>query len=82
MHAPNRLLPANTLICVVALQHCYITGGSAGLGLGAALALVKRGAHVSIVARDQDRLDLAIKELEVSAPLLLTSESGSRRWPH
>ncbi|KAF7799968.1 hypothetical protein EIP86_011211 [Pleurotus ostreatoroseus] len=45
-------------------KHCFVTGGSAGLGLGVALSLVKRGAHVSIIARDQGRLDKALSELE------------------
>lgn len=47
------------------LQHCVVTGGSAGLGLSLAILLAKRGAHVSIVARNQERLDKALKEVEV-----------------
>lgn len=46
-------------------QHCYVTGGSSGLGLSVAKELAKRGAHVSIVARNQERLDQALKILEV-----------------
>ncbi|KZV97789.1 NAD(P)-binding protein [Exidia glandulosa HHB12029] len=45
-------------------KHCYVTGGSQGLGLSVAVQLVKLGAHVSIVARNQERLDSALKELE------------------
>lgn len=45
-------------------QHCYITGGSSGLGLSLAILLVRKGAHVSIVARNQERLDKALAELE------------------
>jgi hypothetical protein len=46
-------------------QHCYVTGGSSGLGLALALLLTKRGADVSIVARDQVKLDNALEEMEV-----------------
>ena len=47
-------------------KHCYITGGSAGLGKALAALLVKKGAHVTIVARDPGRLEAAEKELKVS----------------
>ncbi|KAJ6540779.1 hypothetical protein B0H19DRAFT_1269315 [Mycena capillaripes] len=46
--------------------HCYVTGGSTGLGLELAKLLVQKGAHVSIVARNQERLDKALAELEIS----------------
>ncbi|KAJ7513122.1 oxidoreductase [Mycena galericulata] len=46
--------------------HCYITGGSTGLGLELALLLTKKGAHVSIVARNQERLDTALAQIEVA----------------
>lgn len=42
-----------------------MTGGSAGLGLSLAILLTKRGANVSIVARNQERLQLAMDEMEV-----------------
>ncbi|KAJ7454726.1 oxidoreductase [Mycena latifolia] len=42
----------------------YITGGSTGLGLSAALILVRKGAHVSIVARNQEKLDKAVEAME------------------
>ncbi|KDN51111.1 hypothetical protein RSAG8_00740, partial [Rhizoctonia solani AG-8 WAC10335] len=45
-------------------KHCYVTGGSTGLGLSLAKILVKNGAHVSIVARNQEKLNQAIMELE------------------
>ncbi|KAJ7116443.1 hypothetical protein C8R44DRAFT_854845 [Mycena epipterygia] len=48
----------------MALQHIYITGGSTGLGLSLALILAQKGAHVSIVARNQERLDLASQAIE------------------
>ncbi|KAG1822049.1 oxidoreductase [Suillus subaureus] len=46
--------------------HVYITGGSQGLGLGLAKLLARKGAHVSIVARNQTKLDNALKELEAN----------------
>ncbi|KAJ8088177.1 3-dehydrosphinganine reductase [Marasmius tenuissimus] len=45
-------------------QHCYVTGGSAGLGLALAVLLAKNGAHVSIVARDKEKLKAALEEVE------------------
>ncbi|KAF8335049.1 uncharacterized protein EI90DRAFT_3280159 [Cantharellus anzutake] len=45
-------------------KHCYVSGGSTGLGLALSVLLVKAGAHVSIVARNQEKLDEAIKRLE------------------
>jgi len=44
--------------------HIYITGGSTGLGLALAMLLTKKGAHVSIVARDKGKLEKAIEVLE------------------
>jgi 3-dehydrosphinganine reductase len=45
-------------------KHCYVTGGSTGLGLALAVLLTKKGADVSIVARDEKKLDIALAELE------------------
>ncbi|KAI0071744.1 oxidoreductase [Panus rudis PR-1116 ss-1] len=45
-------------------KHCFITGGSAGTGLSLAILLTKKGADVSIVARNKERLDKALSELE------------------
>ncbi|THH13702.1 hypothetical protein EW146_g6544 [Bondarzewia mesenterica] len=45
-------------------KHCYITGGSSGLGLALAKMLTAQGAHVSIVARDSDKLAAALSEIE------------------
>lgn len=53
-------------------QHCYITGGSAGLGKSLAIQLVKRGAHVTVVARDPKKLADTEQELKVSPPTSLT----------
>ncbi|KAJ7068322.1 oxidoreductase [Mycena amicta] len=44
--------------------HCYVTGGSSGMGLALAVLLTRRGAHVSIVARDEQKLSSALAELE------------------
>ncbi|TRM67756.1 oxidoreductase [Schizophyllum amplum] len=44
--------------------HCYVTGGSQGLGLETAKILVQRGAHVTIVARGVEKLKEATAELE------------------
>jgi len=46
--------------------HVYITGGSSGLGLSLACLLTKKGAHVSISARNQDRLDEALECMEAA----------------
>ncbi|KAF9075727.1 oxidoreductase [Rhodocollybia butyracea] len=45
-------------------QHCYVTGGSSGLGLAVAVELTKRGADVSIVARNKERLASALADME------------------
>jgi len=41
----------------------YITGGSKGIGLGIAVALVRQGIHVAISARTQSDLQIAEKQL-------------------
>ncbi|KAI0268382.1 oxidoreductase [Gloeopeniophorella convolvens] len=45
-------------------RHCYITGGSTGLGLALAVLLTKKGADVSIVARNEENLQKALAQLE------------------
>ncbi|KAJ7507883.1 oxidoreductase [Mycena galericulata] len=45
-------------------RHVYITGGSSGLGLSLAILLTKKGADVSIVARDEQKLRSALDEME------------------
>ena len=44
-------------------QHVIITGGSSGIGRAMARLYVQRGAHVSILAPRQDRLDETLAEL-------------------
>jgi short-subunit dehydrogenase len=53
------------VLCLSRIKHCYVTGGSAGLGLSLAKLLARKGANVSIVARDKAKLDKALQELEV-----------------
>lgn len=45
-------------------QHTIITGGSSGIGKATAKLLVRRGEHVSIIARDRTRLESAKAEIE------------------
>ena len=47
------------------LQHCYVTGGSTGLGLALSILLAQQGADVSIVARNENNLKAAIEKLKV-----------------
>jgi 3-oxoacyl-[acyl-carrier protein] reductase len=44
-----------------------VTGGSRGLGLGAAHALIAEGAHVVICARGAEQLKVAVEQLGASA---------------
>jgi len=44
--------------------HVLVTGGSSGIGLEVARAALSRGAHLSIVARDAERLATAADALE------------------
>ena len=48
-------------------KNAIITGGSDGIGLSAAIALSKEGANVAILARTQEKLDNAVKEIEKEA---------------
>lgn len=44
-----------------------VCGGSSGLGAAVAKQLAARGAHITIFARSQDRLDSATKEIKANA---------------
>ncbi|BGP18237.1 hypothetical protein JCM10213_007866 [Rhodosporidiobolus nylandii] len=44
-------------------KHCYIGGGSEGLGLSLACQLAERGAHVTIVSRSEKKLAAALAEV-------------------
>jgi 3-dehydrosphinganine reductase len=41
--------------------HAIVTGGSSGIGLATARLLARRGAHLSLLARDRERLDAAAR---------------------
>ncbi|SRR6266702_1564758 len=59
------LMPCRDPTDLGCIKHCYITGGSTGLGLALAILLTKRGADVSIVARNEENLKRAAAQLEV-----------------
>ena len=44
--------------------HAVITGGSSGIGKATACHLAREGAHVTLIARDEARLELARDEVE------------------
>lgn len=48
-------------------QHCFITGGGTGIGLGTARALIADGATVTIAGRTADTLDAAVADLGPAA---------------
>ncbi|KAJ2562634.1 3-dehydrosphinganine reductase [Coemansia sp. RSA 1822] len=48
-------------------KHCYVTGGSQGLGKSLACELARRGAHVTIVARREAVLKAALAEISACA---------------
>ncbi|KAH8119658.1 oxidoreductase [Phellopilus nigrolimitatus] len=45
-------------------KNCFVTGASQGLGLSASILLVKKGANVTIVARNVGKLKSAVEQLE------------------
>jgi 3-oxoacyl-[acyl-carrier protein] reductase len=49
-------------------KKALVTGGSAGLGLGAARALCEEGAELVVSARDEQRLAEAVKDLNRTGP--------------
>jgi 3-dehydrosphinganine reductase len=49
-------------------SHAIVTGGSSGIGRATARLLARKGARVSIVARDPTRLDTARAEIVGSVP--------------
>jgi 3-dehydrosphinganine reductase len=46
------------------IEHAIITGGSSGIGKATAKLLASLGANISIIARDENKLELAKKEIE------------------
>jgi len=47
-------------------RHTLVTGGSAGIGRAAALALAALGARVTVLARSRDRLEALLPELRAA----------------
>jgi 3-dehydrosphinganine reductase len=45
------------------IKHAMITGGSSGIGKAVAQLLASRGANISIIARDRDKLEKARQEI-------------------
>ncbi len=48
-------------------QVAVITGGSAGIGLAAAVALAEQGVHVAVAGRSPTRLSAAREQIEIAA---------------
>ena len=48
-------------------QHAIITGGSSGIGKAVAQLLIEQGAHLSLIARDRQKLATARQELSAIA---------------
>ena len=48
------------------LKLVLITGGSQGLGEAMGIQLAKKGADIVLVSRSREKLELAVKKLEVS----------------
>ncbi|KAL5266099.1 hypothetical protein ACHWQZ_G006675 [Mnemiopsis leidyi] len=44
-------------------KHVAITGGSSGIGLSVAVAAIQRGAHVTLIARNRDKLEMAREQV-------------------
>lgn len=45
------------------IKHAIITGGSSGIGKAVAQLLASRGANISIIARDREKLEIARQEI-------------------
>lgn len=72
------LLPLNGFSAVVKLtklQTVLITGGSQGLGESTARLLAQKGANVIIVARDVNKLQLALSNISVGSPRIPPREN-------
>ncbi|KAK6911048.1 hypothetical protein L486_05301 [Kwoniella mangroviensis CBS 10435] len=48
-------------------RHCYVTGGTQGLGKALAESLVRQGAHVTVVARDVVKGEKTLADLKAIA---------------
>jgi len=49
-------------------KHVVITGGSSGIGKAVAKKIAQAGSHVTIIARDQKKLEAAVLEIRESIP--------------
>jgi 3-dehydrosphinganine reductase len=66
---------ASRSVTRLADAHVLITGGSSGIGLETARGALARGARVSVIARNAERLTRAVDELEQgSAPTRVAGE--------
>jgi len=65
-------------------KHVLITGGSAGLGKSIAVKFAQMGAHVTILARNQSKLDDTMKAMEkvkvASSQLFLSISCDVTKW--
>ncbi len=67
-HLDPALFVDRSLRGAVAGKRVLVTGGSAGIGKAIALRLAQAGANTLIVARDQEKLNLAREEFSVAGP--------------
>ena len=63
----------------MSLQHAVVVGGSSGIGLAAAAALLRRGLRVTIAGRDEARLGKAVLSLggEVRSAVMDAADAAS-----
>jgi len=67
----------------VAGRVVIVTGGSQGMGKCVAILLAQKGAHVAIVARNQQKLDDALVEIKVcsSSPVARRTAADTKPRP-
>ena len=63
-------------------RHVVITGGSSGIGLELAKKCYSKGCSVSIIARDQGRLDLAVTAIEKCKGVQAVDRISTFREPY
>jgi uncharacterized protein len=62
-------------------RRCIVTGGSSGLGLEVAIALLARGDRVLIAGRDEDRLNVAVQKIRqrgLDAPSICKADVATK----
>jgi NAD(P)-dependent dehydrogenase (short-subunit alcohol dehydrogenase family) len=57
-------------------KNALITGGTSGIGLETAREFLNEGARIAIIARSQESLEVARKELGNDGVLLIASNAG------